>query len=392
MDEAKDIISDYRPGVLSKPQLKEIADLRVLHAPLLDEELEPAIDLHLGHEYYEMKGCIKGLAGQSYSMILDDDTFIKSKKVELESDKTVELERRHTYIFKLQEELNFHEPQIFNLHGRATGKSTVGRIDVLTRLITENSSSYDVVKHENPGTLYLEITPITFNIIVKPGVSLNQLRLFRGKPELSEINDEEIEQGYWGDVINDEKGIRKEEKVEYLKLNLEPDNIGGRKIIAFQATSDSKDPKEAIDMTRDFDNKENLLDPKLYWKPILKKDEKTIEIEKDKFYILRSKERFKLPEDVAVYCEAVSEEFGEMRIHYAGFVHPGFGSKESGRDDGIGTPLIFELRGHTLNTFLRDGETLAKIKYYRMSEPQEIGEQGYTRQELKLSKYFKAWH
>lgn len=391
MDDAIGIISDYRPGVLSKDQLKEIAGLGVLQGPILDKELEPAIDLHLGNEYYEMKGCIKGLERDSYSMILNNETFVKSKEVKLESDETVELERKHTYIFKLQEQLNFHKPEEFKLHGRATGKSTVGRIDVLTRLITENSSSYDVVIHDNPGTLYLEITPITFNIIVKPGVSLNQLRLFRGKPELSEINEKEIDEGYWGDVINDENGIRKKEKVEYLKLNLEPIDIGEQQIIAFQAILNSEEQKKVIDLTKDFNEKKNQLDPKLYWKPILKKDGNTIEIEKDKFYILRSKERFKLPPDVAVYCEAVSEEFGEMRIHYAGFVHPGFGSKESGRDDGIGTPLIFELRGHTLNTFLRDGETLAKIKYYRMSKPQKIGKQDYTGQELKLSKCFKAW-
>jgi dCTP deaminase len=124
--------------------------------------------------------------------------------------------------------------------------------------------------------------------------------------------------------------------------------------------------------------------------------EELIEIETEKFYILRSKERFRLPNDVAVYGQAVTETLGEIRIHYAGFVHPLFGFL---RKDNKGTPLTFEVRGHNVRSFLRDGEALAKIRFYRMSAPHKLTKKEtekaqddlYQNQELQLSSYFKKW-
>ena len=89
-----------------------------------------------------------------------------------------------------------------------------------------------------------------------------------------------------------------------------------------------------------------------------------------------------------MYCQGISETLGELRIHYAGFVHPCFGFR---REEG--TPVIFEVRGHNVKTFLRDGETLANIIFYRMSQPADelTEESDYENQELALSKYFKEW-
>jgi hypothetical protein len=89
---------------------------------------------------------------------------------------------------------------------------------------------------------------------------------------------------------------------------------------------------------------------------------------------------------VAIYCQAVAETLGELRIHYAGFVHPRFGE---GREDEKGAPLIFEVRGHNVRTYLQDGETLARLEYYSMSQDAEEYSCNYSSQELTLSKYFK---
>ena len=151
-------------------------------------------------------------------------------------------------------------------------------------------------------------------------------------------------------------------------------------------------------MTKDFDAKENRYDPLKYWEPVdvqTKGSEKYIEIEPESFYILRSKERFNLPPNVAVYCRAVTEELGEIRIHYAGFVHPTFGS--SNKDEygnPKGTPLTFEVRGHNVKAILRDGETLAHLHYYWMSRgctEEEDDSKDDGKQELQLSKVFKEW-
>ena len=98
-----------------------------------------------------------------------------------------------------------------------------------------------------------------------------------------------------------------------------------------------------------------------------------------------------VPKGIAVYCRASDETIGEMRIHYAGFVHPFFGLERS--DGRRGTPLIFEVRGHELDVSLMNREKMARLEFYRMSEDamQEPHSGQYATQSLKLSKFFAAW-
>jgi len=177
-----------------------------------------------------------------------------------------------------------------------------------------------------------------------------------------------------------------------LTLNLDEDPVLKNGICAFKAKN-LKDEEESnfIDLTKDFKEEENKYDPKEYWdSESLKNGITYLEIETERFYILRSNERFILPKNVAVYCQAVTETLGELRIHYAGFVHPLFGQ---GREDNSGAPLIFEVRGHNIETILRNRETLAKLEYYWMSQDavEEIKDSPYNYQELTLSKIFKKW-
>lgn len=140
-------------------------------------------------------------------------------------------------------------------------------------------------------------------------------------------------------------------------------------------------------------------DPKDYWECIESNRNKRLLVEKDHFYILRSKERLCLPEGIAVYCRAIDEAIGEMRIHYAGFAHPFFGKDR--KDEKEGTPLIFEVRGHNIDVNLVDDERLARLSFYRMSKDckkadsedyeNNQGKDEYNDQELRLSKFFRPW-
>ncbi len=113
-------------------------------------------------------------------------------------------------------------------------------------------------------------------------------------------------------------------------------------------------------------------------------------LKQNEFYILRSKERLALPAGVAAYCRAIDETIGEMRIHYAGFVHPFFGRDR--KDGTVGTPLIFEVRGHDVEVSLADAEIMAKLLFYRMSKDAVKGQPSpYDDQELKLSAFFRDW-
>jgi len=304
---------------------------------------------------------------------------MKDKEVDFDGDGKIILEKNNVYVFEAQESLNLENT---GLSGQATGKSTFGRIDILTRLLMSYADSYDTVQINSRGPLWVEITPITFNVKLKRGMSLNQLRLYKGEPNVCRINNEDL--GLWGNSIFDDDG-GSVKFPENLTLNLKADPKLGDDICAYVAKESEKD--DVLDLTIDLKAGEFLRTSK-YWQPLKPNVNKplAIEIRPERFYILRSKERFMLSKSVAIYCQAVAETLGELRIHYAGFVHPRFGE---GRSDKKGAPLIFEVRGHNVKAFLQDGETLARLEYFFMSEDAEPYQCGYSEQGLKLSRYFK---
>ncbi|MEW5923022.1 MAG: 2'-deoxycytidine 5'-triphosphate deaminase [Candidatus Zixiibacteriota bacterium] len=376
----KNNIGEWRPGILPKEYIRQLREQEIIKFGKEESIDNSSIDLHLSVQGWEVKGSLKLRRDESFSTVTTREDFIRSK---LDLSKEVLLKPHKTYVVQLQESI---DPRIneYNINGRATGKSTIGRLDVLTRLIVDKCERYDVLPKECGGPLYLEITPITFPIIVKVGDKLNQLRFFRGEPKLSELDDDEVK--LFGQLTDSNR-----KDIRDLTLDLSPTKICDKEVIAFTTQKTKFTDDEAITI-----GKPSKYDPGKYWRFVEPNHSGFIEIEKDKFYILRSKERFRLPEDVGVYCQAITENLGEIRIHYAGFVHPGFGYF---RKDNRGTPLIFEVRGHTVNAFLRDGELMAKVSFYRTSNPvnfdpkdiEEARKETYNNQELQLSKYFKKW-
>jgi dCTP deaminase len=172
-------------------------------------------------------------------------------------------------------------------------------------------------------------------------------------------------------------------------VDLEPDKIGGLPVAAFEAIIPTGTAVQ-LELWKKSDKPQ----PWSFWRFQNADHHQRLQINKNSFYILRSRERLRLPAGVAAYCRAIDETIGEMRIHYAGFVHPFFGLN---RGDGrTGTPLIFEVRGHDLNVSLIHREKLARLTFYRMSEDAKPDESApdktvYNEQELKLSSYFADW-
>jgi len=374
---------NWRPGVLNKDQIKTLDRSGKLERFNMEALDHSAIDLHISDIGYKMRGSVKPLKDSDISKSI---LYFKDKDDDFKRDGKFYLKKAKTYIFQLVESLNLEGTKI---SGQATGKSTYGRLDILTRLLSNSSVSFDIIESDYKGSLWVEVTPITFPIIIEQGISLNQLRLLKGKPGNCRIKEEELH--LWGDLIlntNDPK----EKEQNNLTLSLDEDPSLRNGICAFNAKKiDDDDENNFIDLTKDSRKEENKYDPKKYWDSVsVSSKEKYLPIETERFYILRSRERFKLPKSVAIYCQAVTETLGELRIHYAGFVHPLFGQ---GRADDSGAPLIFEVRGHNIDTILRHGETLAKLEYYWMSQDamEEQKDSLYNNQELTLSKIFKKW-
>jgi dCTP deaminase len=252
----------------------------------------------------------------------------------------------------------------------------------LARLIVDGMDKYESFNpgcfESGGGDMYLEITPITFSVLVKPGISLSQLRLFYGNPEKAEVEGRELFRAVYSGAKTDGS----------LTVDISNAKIGGLPAAAFYAESVKDCPPIAL-WTADGAKRGTAI-PSANWK--LKPADKNarLQIESEKFYILRSKERIRVPPGIAIYCRASDETIGEMRIHYAGFVHPHFGRCRT--DDKVGTPLIFEVRGHQVNVSLADGERMANLTFYRMSKDAPPPKPSpYEDQNLDLSKFFQYW-
>jgi dCTP deaminase len=375
--------SDWIPGVLNRPQTKTLCEqgLITIHPDVVAGAVDnSSIDLSLSDEGFCMKrGSLKPDGSKPYIHFLNQSDI--ANKLKPEPDGSYILTSKKTYVFQLKEKLE-RELGVIGIHGQATAKSSVGRVDVLARLIVDGMNTYEsfdpVGLAKQSGQMYLEITPITFNVRVKPGISLSQLRLFYGSPKDAEIRGPELYRTIFKGSNHASDGS--------LSVDLTNTDIGGVEAAAFCAESSSGEV--VIKLWSDAEQAE---EPCPHWKFKASSNQNGLEIEPEKFYILRSKERLSVPRGIAIYCRASDETIGEMRIHYAGFVHPLFGRKRN--DELVGTPLIFEVRGHQVNVNLTDGEKMANLTFYRMSEDSddEAKPTPYENQTLQLSKFFMAW-
>ena len=255
------------------------------------------------------------------------------------------LEKNCIYLCELNEKLNLPN----NIMGKSNPKSTTGRLDIFTRVITENGKEYDHVNYRYKGKLYLEIIPQSFSIIIKKNTSLNQIRFFQG--------------------------TNIESKFKQINISV---SIKKNQVTAYKA----KKITSAIDL-----NKINFYKVSKYWEEIIPEDNYFI-IERNEFYILRSKESIIIKNNQAAELEPFKDSFGNFRVHYAGFFDPGFGNNK------IGTPAVLELRAYDTPFIIRDGQLVGQLNYYEIDEikKETYGlsiKSNYSNQNLKLAKQFK---
>jgi len=79
----------------------------------------------------------------------------------------------------------------------ANPKSSIGRLDVFARVITDHGTEFDRIRESYKGPLYAEISPRSFSILVRAGSSLVQLRIRRGSPAFSDNRTSAAARGGW---------------------------------------------------------------------------------------------------------------------------------------------------------------------------------------------------
>ncbi|OLB36789.1 MAG: 2'-deoxycytidine 5'-triphosphate deaminase [Candidatus Rokubacteria bacterium 13_1_20CM_2_68_19] len=373
-----------RPGVLPYQSLRAAADAGWITAtaPIDDKQFQPAsLDLRLGPVAYQLRASFLPYR-ETVQARLDateaGDSELVIDRISLESGAT--LQRGSVYLVPLLERLALPP----SVRGRCNPKSTTGRLDVFTRVITDATPRFDEVAAGYRGALYLEVSPQSFPVRVQAGHSLNQLRLVSGASLLSDA--ELVELYRTGPLLYDDDDrpvpIERATFNEGLCMGID---LSGRKtggIIGFRAHPNPP----AVDLSR-----VDHYDAGEFWEPIKRPGRDSYILEANRFYILVSKERIRVPPGFAAEMVVYDAGAGEIRTHYAGFFDPGFGYGDGGV---LGTKVVMEVRAREVPFLVYDGQISFKVLFERLADrPGRLYGVGlgssYQNQTLTLSKQFR---
>lgn len=351
------------PGVLASQQIEEMLSTGAIAAPpLVAGQVQPAsLDLRLGAVAYRVRASF--LPGKARKMA---DRLSEFQMHEVDLSGGAVLEKGCVYLVPLQEALTLPG----GISAVANAKSSTGRLDLLTRTVTDGGTEFDRIPAGYTGPLYAEICPRSFSVLVRPGMRLNQIRFRHGEAVLSDIAlralhaEAPLVDGT--PVIDDGLGF---------SVDLTP---GNGDLVGWRA----KPHTGLIDLDR-----LGHYAPADYWEAI-RTARKSIILDPGAFYILVSREAVTIPPMYAAEMAPYLAMVGEFRVHYAGFFDPGFG---------YGTPArgVLEVRCHEAPFVLEDGQIVGRLVYEAMSQtPAQLYGQGiasnYQGQGLKLSKHFAA--
>ncbi len=355
-------------GVLPSQTLtKMIADGQIAaDQPFSSGQVQPAsLDLRLGSVAYRVRASFLTGAG---NRVTDRLTDFEMHKIDL-TDGAV-LEKNCVYVVPLQERLAL--PAATN--AVANAKSSTGRLDLLTRVITDGGVEFDRIGAGYNGPLFAEICPRSFSVLVRPGMRLNQIRFRQGKVEL---DDTALR------ALHAEVGLVSGEAVISEGLGFSVDlKPGAGGLVGWRA----KPHTGVIDLDRI-----GHYEVSSFWEPVLS-EERRIILDPGAFYILVSREAVHIPPDYAAEMAPYVAMVGEFRVHYAGFFDPGFGHAPAG---GSGARGVLEVRCHEAPFALEHGQIVGRLVYERMAaRPETLYGEGiasnYQGQGLKLSKHFRA--
>jgi dCTP deaminase len=292
------------------------------------------------------------------------------------------LESSRPYLIPLKERLALPS----DIRGKANPKSSTGRADVFTRVITDGSYRFDEIAPGYRGQLYLEVVPLSFPVRVRENLSLNQLRLSTGPTSLS---DEDVRQFHAAEPIlfSEGRAVSPRDLALagglFLGLDLRGDETGR---VGYRARNSAP----LLDMTQI-----RATDPWPFWEPVIREDGNRVVLNPKNFYLLMSYESVTVPPTLAAEMTAYDPTSGELRTHYAGFFDPGFGYDPEGRFRGSTAAL--EVRAHDVPFMIEHRQRVCKLTFERMLEPptqlygQGIGS-NYQQQTETLGKHFRLPH
>jgi dCTP deaminase len=361
-------------GILPVQALRRlIADgaIRLIEPPATDQLQPASLDLRLGRQAIRVRASFLPGPGTRVSDKLDE---LALHRIDLTHGAV--LETGCVYVVPLLESLSLPS----SIAAAANPKSSTGRLDVFTRVIADGVNAFDQIPAGYTGPLYAEICPQTFPVLVRQGSKLTQLRFRQGDPRESDDALRALnarEPLVTGGLTDIENGIA-------LSVDLALEAGGGEAgLVGYRAKRNTGvvdvDKVAAHDMLE-------------FWDPLhIRGPQRRLILDPDQFYILASKEAVNIPPTHAAEMLPFNPLVGEFRVHYAGFMDPGFGHGSTG---GKGSRVVLEVRSHKVPFILEDGQIVGRLIYERMAEVPELlyGRDlgsNYQAQGLKLSKHFK---
>lgn len=339
------------------------------------ESLQPAsLDLRLGPSAWPLRCSFLPDSASTVEEKVEDLAF---EQIDIRDGAT--LERDRPYLIPLAEELAL-PPEI---RGRANPKSSTGRLDVFTRVITDGNHRFDEIPAGYRGKLYLEVVPRSFAIRVSEGQSLNQLRLSGGDARLSDAELRELHREFPLLYIDSHALPESDLSVsDGLFLSVDLRSGPADRVVGYRAKKNS----HRIDLD---ERNYRWTD---YWEPVYPEAESRIVLEPEIFYLLLSAEGICIPPDYAAEMMAYDPTAGELRTHYAGFFDPGFGYDATGTRHGSRAAL--EVRARDVPFMVEHRQPICKLAFERLAATPDrlygtdVGS-NYQGQVTMLSKHFE---
>ncbi|MEE2721393.1 MAG: 2'-deoxycytidine 5'-triphosphate deaminase [Pseudomonadota bacterium] len=361
-------------GIFPTQTLRELIEEGAIKTtqPITPDLVQPAsIDLRLGEFAWRVQASF--LAGPD-ATVEEKVRAFEMHRIDLTGGAV--LEKGCVYIVPLLESLDLPN----DVSAFANPKSSTGRLDIFTRVISDRGTRFDLIRAGYTGPIYAEVSPKTFSIAVQTGSRLTQLRLRRGR---SEVAPDDL--------------LRLHEESRLIDGSVDPIEIAEHQSLSLRLDLAGNDMNGVVGWRArhhagiiDVDKPDNY-DPADFWEPVSARGGGII-LNPDDFYILATREAVTVPPDYAAEMVAYDTLVGEFRVHYAGFFDPGFGWDP--KNVAVGSRGVLEVRSHDVPFLLEHEQVIGRLRYERLTaRPEKIYGSGigshYQGQGLKLAKQFK---
>jgi len=374
----------YSDGrILVDRDLRELVGSALLSAPgepaIAPAQVQPAsLDLRLGGTATRVRAGFLPERGDAAERVAE----LALEQLSLAGDGAV-LEPGAVYVVPLAEQLALPAP----LHGRFNPRSSAGRCDVFTRVLVPGHARFDETPPGYAGPLLLEVAPLSFPVRLRRGDRLAQLRVQRGVAALSPA---ELRARYAETPLCFEG----ERALELDQVRFDDDGglllgigLAGREPCGWRARAGTT---AALDFA-----KRGAHDRDAFFEPVRAPNGRAV-LDPGRFTIFASRERIRVPPDLAAEMLPIDVGIGELRNNYAGFFDCGFGWRNgAGHDSGNGTPAVLEVRAHDVPFEVEDGQAFFRLRFFRVNgRPDALYGEGresesYREQDLTLARCFR---